>query len=76
MSTRPLGQYLRIPWKTHSSRTHDPRHLQRHRSESDQGSLHPRRRGYVRAASGYLYNSLPTLSGSASLKSTPLKQQG
>jgi len=39
-------------------------------------SDYPRRRGYVRAASGYLYNSLPTLSGSASLKSTPLKQQG
>ena len=42
--------------------------------QSDQGSPHPRRRGYVRAASGYLYNSLPSLSGSASLNSTPLKQ--
>ena len=57
---------------------------------SGYGSPPPRRRGYVRTASGYLYNSLPSLrgtpnstpnsvpslSGSASLRSTrsPLRQ--
>ena len=33
-------------------------------------AAHPRQ-GYVRTAGGYLYNSLPSLSGSASLRSTP-----